>query len=111
MLKFDSTKFDPVVRPPDRAPGATVIDLLAAAVFCFGGIVAFAFDHVTLLGRTSTAEFSDGKAHFAGALCFLITAFWIAKYLKAYRASWLLLISPFIVAILTSGVLLLLKRQ
>ena len=81
-----------------------------AFVFCLGGIVAFTFNHVTLIGYRRIAEFSGLHAHIAGVACFLITAFWVYKALQQYRVTLPTLLSPYVVALVVSGALLAIKH-
>jgi hypothetical protein len=93
--------------PSDRT---TALYLLLTLPFLLGGVLAFVFDRVTLLGRTGPAEFSGGSAHIAGTFCFLVAAYWLYKCLQEYRVSRLVLISPFVVSLLTSAALVIIKH-
>lgn len=112
MWKFDPTKFDPVVRTAaDERWGASAIFLLAAFAFFLGGVDAFVFDQVSLPGRHGTSPFTGRGAHIVGAFCFLVTAYWLYKYLQAYQVSRLVSVSPYILAALVSVGLLILKNH
>jgi len=87
------------------------IPALLAGVFCIGGIVAFVQNDVWLIGRHGPAlQFAGRDAHYLGAFCFSVAAYWVFQCLRPYRVRDWILISPFLPAVIASVVLLLLKR-
>lgn len=95
----------PALEENYRARATFILGLLTFT-FCLGGVVAFVFDSVTLLGRYSAATFNGPWAHVAGVFCFLVAAFWLSEILKIYGVAYARPI-PFFIAIVVSAVLLL----
>jgi len=104
--------FDPYVPTQGQIRRRLIlIPALLAGVFAFGGVVAFTQDEVWLLGRHGPAlQFVGRQAHYAGAFCFVTSAYWVFLCLQNYRVRWWVLISPFVLAVTISMVLLILKR-
>lgn len=104
------SEFDPVIRDSGYyRRRLSVIYGLLTFVFLVAGSVAFYFDSVTLPGRTGMAEFTGKWAHGVGVASLFFAAYWSYQTLREYRASLLLLLSPFAAAAVVSGVLLAIK--
>ncbi len=94
------------IQSPNYRRRISTIYALVAFVFFVGGAVAFAFDSVTLPGRSGAAHFDGAAAHAMGMFCFFVTAYWASKIVLEHHGRHPISLIPYIIAAIVSVALL-----